>query len=438
MPRILRTANFRLTVLYAIIFSLSVCMVGAIVFFSIRHSLEEQLRAHIQSETNQLLRDYGDDGLEELRHDIRERLETRASKRLRYAVQSPDGKKIFDKMTVMPSAGWHIVDNPVPMLLLVTELDSGYRLAVAGELAEIEDIKAAVRNASIWALLVTLMLGTIGGVFVSWRFLARVDRLAKTAEHIGSGQLSLRIPLQGGGDDFDQLAMIINHMLGRIERLVEDTRNVSTNIAHDLRTPLGHIRQQLEALSDDVPQVNETIALLDDTLETFSALLRIAEIESGARRAGFAQVEMSTLVRHVAAMYQPVAEDSGHILTAYVADAITVQGDRSLLTQLVVNLIENALRHTPAGATIAVTLTKEAFWVSDNGPGIPDVEKEHILKPFYRMDHSRNTPGNGLGLSLVAAIAKIHDAVLVLKDMNPGLKVEIAWQNSLMQVGKDG
>jgi signal transduction histidine kinase len=439
MPaRLLRTANFKLALLYAVVFSISVFLLGIIVFFSGRNSLEEQLRTRIEAEAAQLLAGYRGDGLEELQHDIKERIEANPAHRLRYSLQSPNGRVVFDRIVFPYSPGWHRMTTPKgdDLLLLTTVLDGGYLMAVAADMDGVTAIERTVRNTFLLAFVFALFLSITGGVVVSRRFLARVDRLTRAAESIGRGNLSERVPVSGAGDDFDQLAMIINRMLGRIERLVEDVRQVSTSIAHDLRTPLGKLRQKLEALqelqasSTSQALCEEALSMLDETLETFSALLRIAEMESGSFSAAFTPVDLSALLPHLVELYRPVAEEQSQELTAEIAPFLRVKGDKSLLTQLFANLIENALRHTGAGTHIHVTARQEksviVAQVCDDGPGIPTSERELITKPFYRLDRSRHTRGSGLGLSLAAAIAALHEASLRLEDNAPGLRISVS------------
>jgi signal transduction histidine kinase len=439
MPaRLLRTANFKLALLYAVVFSISVFLLGIIVFFSGRNSLEEQLRTRIEAEAAQLLAGYRGDGLEELQHDIKERIEANPAHRLRYSLQSPNGRVVFDRIVFPYSPGWHRMTTPKgdDLLLLTTVLDGGYLMAVAADMDGVTAIERTVRNTFLLAFVFALFLSITGGVVVSRRFLARVDRLTRAAESIGRGNLSERVPVSGAGDDFDQLAMIINRMLGRIERLVEDVRQVSTSIAHDLRTPLGKLRQKLEALqelqasSTSQALCEEALSMLDETLETFSALLRLAEMESGSFSAAFTPVDLSALLPHLVELYRPVAEEQLQELTAEIAPFLRVKGDKSLLTQLFANLIENALRHTGAGTHIHVTARQEksviVAQVCDDGPGIPTSERELITKPFYRLDRSRHTRGSGLGLSLAAAIAALHEASLRLEDNAPGLRISVS------------
>lgn len=441
MHRIFRTVNFKLVVLYAAIFSISVFILGLIVFYSIRTSIESQIKTQIELDATQLMGDYRDDGIDELRHDIHERIEANPANRLLYFIQSPDGRVIFDKISQLPPAGWHPLSTPdgKRIWLYSLELEDGYRFGVAADLERSLTLQRTVRNTFAAAFILSLIFGTAGGILVSRRFLARVDSFNRIAENIGRlGTLERRLPVDGSGDDFDQMAEIVNTMLERIQRLVDDIRQVTTNIAHDLRTPLGRIRQKLEGLgqySNDEnihkQKLDEIVLLLDDTLQTFSALLHLAEIESGVAKSRFTEVDLNEILNSLLLTYRSVAEEQGLFLSYSPVSSARVNGDKRLLIQLFVNLIENAIRHAGSGAHIRAEIKSEAeeirVSIEDNGVGIPRSEWENILKPFYRLEPSRNSPGSGLGLSFVAAIAKLHEARLTFEDNSPGLKVVLTF-----------
>jgi signal transduction histidine kinase len=255
---------------------------------------------------------------------------------------------------------------------------------------------------------------------------------------IMQGNLSRRLDVGNRGDEFDELAHHVNDMLDRIQRLIENLQQVSNDIAHDLRTPLTRLRQRLElALSADARcgvtecpmagEIEKAIAEADILLDTFSAMLRIAQIDSGSRRAGFRTVDLSGLLKSLADTYGPVAEDTHHEIRAQIAPGVSVNGDAELITQMCANLIENAIEHTPEGSTISVRLAPTSphvlVVVADDGPGIPPAMRDRVCKRFVRLESSRTTAGSGLGLSLVAAIAHLHGIDLDLGDNQPGLRV---------------
>lgn len=430
-----RSANVMLALLYAALFSVSVLVLVALLFYAVRDHVEAQAHAHIDAETSQLIGDYYDDGMDELRHDIRERVEDSPGHRLNYSVVNPEGRYIFDDLGgVPPEPGWYryTMHDGTPLLVQVSTLGHGYRLIIGSDLSVIRDLENAMRNRLMVLMVFVLLVALAGGVWVSRRFLSRVDHLSRTAEAIGQGQLDARVPLTGTGDDFDQLASTINRMLERIEELVGEVRNVSNAIAHDLRTPLTRLRQKLELLASkeqSAPAQQLTDECLDDldaALTTFSALLRIAEVESGSRRAGFTHVDLAALVQQMGETYAPVAADNRISLTMQLDANVRVQGDRELLAQALANLIENALRHSGASKLhLSLSLAQGAavIRVADNGCGIASADRAQVLKPFARLDTARSNPGNGLGLSLVRAIAQLHDASLTFQDAFPGLVV---------------
>jgi signal transduction histidine kinase len=268
--------------------------------------------------------------------------------------------------------------------------------------------------------------------------LRKVEAVARTSREIVGGDLKRRIPTSGTDDEFDRLATSLNTMLERIQDLMEDIRQVSSDIAHDLRTPITRLRQRLELALRSAETVEslrqameETLGDVDGILETFGALLRIAQIESGSRKSAFAEVDLGLVLQRIAEAYEPVAAERSQTLVASVAPGLWVRGDRELLTQLFANLVENAIQHSPSGAAIAVVGRGEAeavdVTIADNGPGVPAGLRQKVFQRFFRMEESRTTQGNGLGLSLVAAIAALHDVAVELGDRAPGLEVRIVF-----------
>jgi signal transduction histidine kinase len=267
------------------------------------------------------------------------------------------------------------------------------------------------------------LLAIIGGVLVSRFFLSRTNAIAQACRAIMDGNLKTRVPVRGTGDELDSLSMTINSMLDRIAGLMENVRQVTNDIAHDLRTPVTHLRHRLERArltatsSEDYDKALEAaIAASDEILTLFAALLRIAQIEGGARRAGFAPVELKDLLSQLREMFGPVADDAKHALVLSMSERAVIRGDRELIVQLFTNLIENAIVHTPEGTRIELALAagKESVTVSvnDDGPGVPQIDHSKLFQPLYRHEASRSRPGYGLGLALVNAIAELHGARL--------------------------
>ena len=280
-------------------------------------------------------------------------------------------------------------------------------------------------------------LALAGGLAIGRVLVRRVEAVNRTARGIMEGDLSQRIPVVGPGDELGGLAEVINRMLARIEELMANLRHVSSAIAHDLRTPLGHLRQRLETVrarsrdaADYEAAIDAAIADTDAVLETFEAMLRIAEVESGARRERFARVDLAALAEDVADAFAAVAEDRGKRLESRLAGPLWVDGDRALLTQMLANLVENAIRHTPPGTAVRVEAGRRGeehqLVVRDTGQGIPAGQRADVFHPFYRLDRSRSTPGSGLGLSLVAAVVRLHAGRVWLEDAGPGLSVTVA------------
>jgi len=312
-------------------------------------------------------------------------------------------------------------------------LQGNLRLLVGRDTRTLKATQQLIVRALLWGLAITFGLALVGGVFMSRGILRRIETINQASREIMAGDMSRRIALQGNGDEIDQLASNLNAMLEQIEGLMEGVRQVSDNIAHDLRTPLTRLRNRLEQLnrdnSEDVELSTNVAACIGDAdqlLTTFAALLRIARIESGQHRKCFETVDLSILVSDAAELYQALAEDHQQSLVLGDFDSTAVRGDRDLLFQAIVNLLDNAVKYTPAKGSISIALehsreTVEII-VSDSGPGIPEAQRDQVGRRFYRLEQSRSTPGNGLGLSLVKAVTQLHQGQLILEDNAPGLR----------------
>lgn len=440
LPRLLRTAAFRLALVYAALFVVSTAVLFVFVYVEVTDHGEEQLEALIERESAALAAQAKAEGVPALVSTLRAR---EASKRsAAYALVDPAGQILLGKLGgARPRAGWFTYVAPDDdgdgddMLALGTPLPNGALLVVAQE-TELRELGWALARAFAWAGGVALALAVLGGMLTSAAFLRRLEQFNRTAAHIVEGRLAERVPKRGTGDEFDRLADNLNAMLDRIQSLMESMRQVSNDIAHDLRTPLSHLRRRLETARQDARDtaayeqaVEGAIAETDDILATFGALLRIAQIEAGTRRAGFAHVDLSALFETIGETYAPVAEDRGQTLVTSITPGITIRGDRELLTQMLANLVENAIHHTPPQSAIRLALEDSASGavgrVADDGPGIPPDARGKVFRRFYRMEASRTTPGNGLGLSLVAAVADLHGIAVGLTDNEPGLTVTL-------------
>jgi signal transduction histidine kinase len=287
-----------------------------------------------------------------------------------------------------------------------------------------------------WSSAVSLALAFAAGALISRNLLLRIETISRAARDIMAGDLSRRIPARGSADELDHLVASLNAMLERNQLAMESVRQVSNDIAHDLRTPLTRLRQRLELAQRRVRSVaewqrtaDECISDMDAILETFGALLHIAQIESGMPARRFAKVDLSELLRTMIEVYQPMAEEKEQPFTADIASDLTVWGDRELLTQMIANVIENAMKHSPKGTSISLVTSESANIISvavnDSGPGIPSEQRARVFRRFYRLERSRSTPGDGLGLSLVDAIAVLHQIGIELTDNAPGLRVTL-------------
>lgn len=359
-----------------------------------------------------------------------------------YLLQDPQGRLITGNIPAMdPVLGPTTLERPIDGQMLQIRAH-GYRLQngdyflVGQDTATLREMNALILRTFAVEIVITLILAGLGTAIVGTTVLKRVDTVNRTARAIMAGELSQRVPVRGTQDEFDELAEAMNAMLDRIEDLMRSMRQVSNDIAHDLRTPLTRLRQRLEhARRHDrtVTELHEvlghSIRQVDAILDTFGALLRIAQIEAGGRVSGKRVIDVSELLSAIVDDFSPAAEDRGLQLHAEIGRELRVSADPELLTQMVVNLVDNALRYCPPGAKIRVLATAVGdqleLAVCDTGPGIPVQERENVLRPFYRLESSRTTEGSGLGLSLVAAIAKRHEAKLSLADNDPGLRVSV-------------
>jgi signal transduction histidine kinase len=309
---------------------------------------------------------------------------------------------------------------------------------VGRDLAGAKTAEAAVLRTFGLVLLASLLMAFAGGLLLSRSFLRRIDAITDTCRSIMAGRLDDRVLVRGERNELDRLAATINEMLDRIGMLMESLRQVSNDIAHDLRTPLAHLRYRLEraraeavSADDYAAPVEAAIADADKLLAMFAALLRIAQIEAGARRAGIEEVQLDSLLARAGDLYKPVMDDTGHPFEMRLQPCAAVRGDPQLLLQLLANLLDNAVHHTPSGAQIALIAEMNGISptivVSDTGRGISPVDREKVFRRFFRCEQSRTTPGSGLGLSLVSAIADLHGAEISLLDNRPGLRVVVSF-----------
>lgn len=445
--RILRSASFRLPLLYAILFILSAAVLFTTVYWTATAAMQNDMAAVLRSEAYQLAEVHRRSGLAGLAEQITRRINFRTKGPIFYLLQAPSRRVVVGNLPGMPPVNGAVdfePDQPEPDAERPGErpkltgfgltLPDGSFLLVAQDANRLSDMQRAIIRAFVWSGGLTLLLAIAGGALLGTNFLRRIDTITRTSRAIMEGDLSARIPVRGTHDEIDQLVASLNAMLARIQQLMDGLRQVSSDIAHDLRTPLGRLRQQLEdarerakTTADYSAATDAAIEEADALLETFSALLRIAQVEAGAQKSAFAPFDISALLKSLGETYEPVAEDSDRALDVQVEPGAMLTGDRQLIAQLVSNLLENALRHTPEGTKVRLGLHRRGdgfeIEVADNGPGIPAPEHDKVFDRFYRLDRSRSTSGSGLGLAMVKAIAGLHGLTIRLEDAKPGLRV---------------
>jgi signal transduction histidine kinase len=456
LGKLLRTTAFKLTLVYLGIFVLFAASLLAYFALNTRRLITEQITATVNGEVSGLSEQYGQGGLRRLVIvvDVRSR---RPGSSL-YLVTTPSGEGLAGNVGslepgVLDHPGWletnyHRLESPEGAehraLVRVVQLPGGFRLLVGRDLEERERLFGIVVNAGQWSLALVIVLGLLGGFFVSRRILSRIDAMTGTAQTIMAGDLSGRLPVAGTGDELDRLADNVNAMLERIEALMRGLKEVSDNIAHDLKTPLTRLRNRCEqALRSATGEasyraaLDATIAESDDLIRTFDALLMIARAESGQARENMTEFDASEIARDVGELYEPVADEKGIALRIDAPEAAPVRGNRELVSQALANLIDNAIKYAgPNGkvngvpAEIVVRAGDDGeritLSVADRGPGIPDADRGRVVERFVRLEQSRSEPGSGLGLSLASAVARLHGGELKLEDNHPGLRTTIA------------
>lgn len=431
--------TFGLTALVSLVFALATLVIGVLAYVVVHEAMEVQLDQRIATETRSLLARTGDGGTARLAALIHQRDAAHSTASLGYILLDPQGRRLagaFDAQ--VPAMSGYVELLPYGRegsiaQSLTTRLPDGGRLLVAVDRQVIDEMDITILKLFL-AAFATMLLLAIGGAWtvgvVTQRRLRRFD---DAAQAIIAGDPRQRMPLDGSGSEFDRVAQTLNHMLDRNAALVENLRQVSSDVAHDLRTPLTRLHNQLhEALTreGDERKVAIEAATMEsqELLELFGAILRISEVEAGTLRRDFRDLSMTDLVEDLIDSYDPDFEISGHRLSSAVAPGHHLHGDRRLLRQLVANLLDNVLRHTPPGTRVSVTLSSQdaclLLCVRDDGPGVPGADIPRLFDRFSRSEASRSTDGHGLGLALVAAVARIHGGSASILPA-PGFGVEV-------------
>lgn len=448
--KLLRSFAFRQGLVYLALFALSaLALLGFIHGFSAGY-LSRQTDATIAAEITALEERYRAAGLAGLQQQIARRVRRqKPTTSSLYLLADRNHRPLTGNLSRWPAAarreeagawvdftiggaaGGDDFFAPRPARARVFRLRGGYRLLVGRDLHDLQQVREAIARALLLGLLITFLLALVGALVSSRSATRRIETINQAARDIMQGDLSRRIQSHGSGDDLDQLTENLNRMLARIERLMSDVRRVSDNIAHDLRTPLARLRSRLESIRDGEgggAALDEALADTDRLLATFNSLLRIARIESATGAADRA-IDLAAVVRDAVELYQPVAEGKGQSVAARINPAPAVRGDHHLWFQALANLLDNAVKFTPPGGRIGVELATGGrgaqITVTDSGPGIAERMREKVFQRFFRAEQSRSTAGNGLGLSLVKAVADMHRVTITLGDNRPGLRVTL-------------
>jgi signal transduction histidine kinase len=456
-PSLLQTQAFRIVLIYVLLFAFSVTALLVFTYWNTRRTLDAQTDQIIEAEITGLDEEYRHFGLPGLVETVRARSPHQGQ--AIYLLVDNLHHYVAGNLDTWPQ----ISGAPGDMVEFDFErpvngkmegrrargrlyaLPGDFTLMVAQDVHDRYLTERMFTTTLPWTVVLMLLLGTVGGALISHRMLRRLDTINRTSGEIIAGDFSRRVPLAGSGDEFDVLAENLNRMLDRIERLMKGLREVTDSVAHDLRTPLNRLRNRLEEsaarLSAEGAQASEierAIAETDQLIGTFNALLLIAETDAGTTRAAMSALDLGEVAADVVELYEPLAEEKRVALSLMPEPSVVIEGNRSLIAQALANLLDNAIKYTPMGGKVriraAVTADGVDLSVADSGPGIPAQDRPRVTERFVRLEASRNSPGTGLGLSLVAAVAHFHHAELVLEDNAPtGLKAVLRFPKSAIR-----
>lgn len=450
--RLFRTTAFRLALVYIAVFGTSALILVGLVYWITFNFVERQTLDTLIAEMEGLVENPSLASIDEFTDLISRRSAPEIRGDRVYVLANPDYSVRAGNLDAWPDVPEDVdglvrfnilrvddgeeVVHPVEALTVL--LPGRYRLLVGRDMHERVAVQTMLQESFGWLLILTLSLGLAGGIFVSRRMLGRVEAINRTTERIMQGDLHQRIALKGSQDEFDELSSNLNAMLDQIERLMAGMRDVTDNIAHDLRSPLTRIKARLEELlsherSEDEYRMALDLAIrdADDLLSVFSALLSITTVETGALQSELKPIDLHDIVQEVGELYEPAVEDAGMILITRSRSGAVIRGHRQLLMQTLANLIDNAIKYAGEGRRVDLTVEHWEggvdLWVADNGPGIPADKRDYALQRSARLDPARSTHGNGLGLAMVSAVAKLHAAPLTLEDNAPGLRVRMSF-----------
>ncbi|HEY0566643.1 MAG TPA: ATP-binding protein [Xanthobacteraceae bacterium] len=448
LGKLLRTTAFRLTLVYLTIFAVFAACLVLYFAWSTHRLISEQITATVDAEITGLDEQYREGGIRRLVMTVEGRARQPGSNL--YLVTTFAGESVAGNVGslapgVLERSGWTETvyrriggaENAQHRALVrVFQLSGGFRLLVGRDLEERDRLYDIVISAARWSTALVVVLGLLGGFFVARRVLKRIDAMTGTTQTIMAGDLSERLPIAGTGDELDRLAENLNVMLERIEGLMHGFREVSDNIAHDLKTPLTRLRNRAEEAlrrghgePDYRRALEATIEESDSLIRTFNALLMIARAESG-QAVEVAEFDAAEIARDIGELYEPLADEKGLALRLDAAVAAPVRGNRELVSQALANLLDNAIKYTLSGKSVSSDILVKVsaqgdrvlLAVEDKGPGIPEEDRGRVIDRFVRLEQSRSEPGSGLGLSLASAVARLHGGELTLEDNRPGLR----------------
>ena len=447
MLKLLRSTSVRLALGYAMLFVVSSLLLVGLLWWRTAGYLDRETAEVIRADTQLIKDDLRYRGPSGAAETIQERISEVGDGSAVYLLADSTLKPIAGNLQAWPVAvktkpGWYqvpLVRNDRLRVMQIEEvgLPGGFHLLVGRDIQDRAEVRALIVDGLGWAAGGAFVLAIAGGLLVRRAVLQRVEVINRTAGAIVRGDLSRRLPTRDTADEFDQLAQTINMMLQQIESLIEGVRNTSNAVAHDLRTPLTELRTQLEELIRVRPSreamlegIHEAVVDIDRVIGIFNALLRLVEIDSGMRRSGFRRVDLTSIATEVAELYGPLIEEKKAALDVNVGNGLVVNGDPHLLAQAVGNLVDNAVKYTPCHGAVSLRIERcndreIDIVVADNGPGITDADKPRVTQRFYRCGTGGETAGTGLGLSLVQAVARLHDGSLTFTGNHPGLKVSL-------------
>ena len=453
-----RSTTFRLALSFMAVFAASFLILGLFVYLQATSYLTADLQAAIEMDGSDVVGIFQRNGVEALVRELEDYVEENPGSGYVYLLvdrecspitSSLDGEPPWDIIKercseLVEEGGWFDFELDVQdsrfmnssnlVFAQLVPLSEDYHFVYGRIMGELDILEETILAALLWGFVLMLVLGFGGSLLMSRNVAARLENLNRTSQEIRRGNLSSRMPVDSHNDEFDRLALNLNEMLDQIEALMEGIKEVSNSIAHDLRTPLTRLNHDLEELLTLLPpdahlneHVEHAIAEADKMLGTFNALLSIAQIEAGSRRRDFEEMDLAHVITDVVEFYWPLAADKGITLHTQIDGATSFVGDQDLISQAISNLVDNAIKYTPPGGAVTVALEDgprgHRLVVSDSGPGIPKTEHENVFNRFYRLEAHRESEGNGLGLSLVAAVAKLHNAAVELSSNDPGLRV---------------